>query len=85
MNVERTNMSTELSDFLETCKQSSEKANGALQSLIDQLERSEEQSKGIELLNELKQYAKGLTTDDMRNEFHFHFFDLLCLLNQKIR
>ncbi len=76
MNLERNNISTELSDFLDTCKQSSEKAIGVLQSLIDQLEHPEEQSKGIQLLNELKHFAKSITADDMRNEFHFHFLEM---------
>jgi len=87
MNVEKTKLSSELSDFLATCKVSSEGAISALQSLMELLEVQSLPNRGIQLLNDLRQFAEQRTAEEMRSEFHFHFLEMEIPgnLNESIR
>lgn len=87
MNLEKNIHSPELAEFLNACRPSSEQAINALQSLMDLLENSTSNDRGIRLLTELKQFTKSRSADEMRSEFHFHFLDMEIPgnLNETIR
>lgn len=65
-----------MSSFLDTCKISSEQAVSALNSLANTIEDPSNQKDGIDLLQSIVNFSDGKSEDEMRKEYHFHFFDM---------